>query len=121
MWLIGHVVPQQTQQLKEIGFGLGMGTAQGRVGKVLVAKKYLEHTTAANKFNLFFRHEYMHLILLSVYDPEEDNCHCNKESYFPPGVQGVPLATVAGHVLTMPSIATIAATLCVSVLRGAPN
>ena len=49
MWLIGHVVPEHTKKMKEeIGFGLGMGTTQGREGKVQVAKKYLEHTTAAN-------------------------------------------------------------------------
>ena len=52
-----------------------------------VAKKYLEHTTAANKFELFFRHEYMHLIWLSEYDPQEDTYHRSKESYLPPGVE----------------------------------
>ena len=88
IWIIGHVVPAQAEKLnQEIGYGLGMGTTQGREGKVQVAKKYLVHTTPANKFKLFFRHEYMHLVWLAQYDPEEDNYHASKESYLPPGVE----------------------------------
>lgn len=87
VWIIGHVVPAHVEKLqKEIGFGLGIGTTQGREAKVQVAKKYLEHTVPANKYDLFFRHEYMHLIWLAKYDPQEDTYHRTRQSYLPSGV-----------------------------------
>ena len=40
IWTIGHVIPKHTRKLREeIGFGLGIGTTQGREGKVQVAKE----------------------------------------------------------------------------------
>ena len=88
IWTIGHIVPAQTKQLKqELGFGLGIGTTQGREAKVQVAKKYLAHTTPAAKFSLFFKHEFMHLIWLPKHNPTEDSYHKSKQSYLPKGVQ----------------------------------
>ena len=87
IWTIGHVVPEQTKMLKcKFGFGLGIGTTQGQEGKVQFAKKYLAHTTPANKYQLFFRHEYMHLVWLCVHDPADDSYHASKASYLPAGV-----------------------------------
>ena len=63
----------------EIGFGLGIGTTQGREGKVIVAKKYLKHSTLANKFTILFRHEYMHLFWLTENDPV-DKYRATKQS-----------------------------------------
>ena len=86
IWMIGHVIPAHARKLKaEIGFHIG--TTQGQEGKVKVAKKYLDHTTPANKFNLFFRHEFMLLVWLAQYDPEGDTYHESKESYLPEGVE----------------------------------
>ena len=85
MWTIGHVVPAHTQKLKsETGFGLGLGTTQGREGKVVQVKRYLEHSTPATKNRMLFRHEYMHLVWLAKHDPH-DGYHATKNTYLPAG------------------------------------
>ena len=88
IWIIGHVVPEHTRKLREeIGFGLGIGTTQGREANVQIAKQYTWNTVPRNKWQMFFRHEYMHLIWLSKHITTEDSYHETKDSYLPKGVQ----------------------------------
>ena len=85
VWTIGHVVPAHTKELKrQLGFGLGIGTTQGRGAKVIIAKKYLEHTMQTKRFEMFFRHEFLHLVWYLQQNPDDDDYHESKESYMPP-------------------------------------
>lgn len=84
LWTIGHV-PLQTQQLHD-SIGLGVGTTQGREAKVLLAKKYLVHTTPDKKYEPFFQYDFIHLCRLSEYDPEDDCVRSSQEPYLPKGM-----------------------------------
>ena len=63
-----------------------LGQPKVEKGKFSLLKKYLAHTTPANKYQLFFCHEYMHLVWLSAHDPADDSYHASKASYLPVGV-----------------------------------
>ena len=54
-WTIGHAVPAYAREMKaKYGFGLGLGTAQGREGKVLHVKRYAQHALLNDMFTMIF-------------------------------------------------------------------
>ena len=64
-------MPKHARRLNdEFGFGLGIGTAQGREAKVPEVKLYCRNTLLRDMYRTIFRHEYMSLVKLGKEDPQ---------------------------------------------------
>ena len=69
--------------LSEYGLGLGVNCMEGREQKHQAIAKYLNNTTAQNRWPLIFRHEYIQLIHLRENGFDEKNYSKRAKSYIP--------------------------------------
>ena len=90
-WTIGYAITHHANQLyKQLGYGLGLNSMQGREAKHITLKQYVENTCKGRKHQRWwtvFRHEYVSTIWLRSMDPfcvsYGGNKNKSKNSYIP--------------------------------------
>ena len=71
-WTIGKAIPYYTSELhKELGYGLGLNSMQGREAKHARLSSYSQNTTRGKRLRWWqiFKHEYMETIWLRLHEP----------------------------------------------------
>ena len=88
IWTLAYVASVHSDQmLTTFGYGLGLNTAQGREGKVLIARRFFANSLPNERWRMLFVHEFMTSVWLRQYDPQHDDYHGGHQKYRPKGVE----------------------------------